>query len=213
MIPCLKNKNTKEINDILNISGGTYRNTAVYRRSSQRDPMLYYLRPSQVLRSCLGMLFLSVVVRLIPFSQPLKPFRDLVSACATEVCYWLGAVQLHVGILIPFINEKCWKGFNLIKFYDRKIQRGNIIMPTPASAELKMLQWADWLCLQCPPTVSSPCVAKQVNASKTRGWEMAQSLSTRSQAHYAPKKVVWGCDPSSEEVEIGGLLAFTGQPA
>lgn len=70
MIPCLQNKNTEEIKNIQNISGEAYRDAAVLRGAVRGTPSPTTAGLLKFSEGYLDILFLSAVVRLIPFSPP-----------------------------------------------------------------------------------------------------------------------------------------------
>lgn len=80
MIPCLKNKNTEEIKNIQTISGEAYRDAAVLRGAVRGTPSPTTAGLLKFSEGYLDILFLSAVVRLIPFSPPVKRFRDCPSS-------------------------------------------------------------------------------------------------------------------------------------
>ena len=47
----------------------------------------------------------------------------------------LKAFQFHVGLLIPFIDEKCGMGFSLIRSMTGEVQRCKVITPQVSSVK------------------------------------------------------------------------------
>lgn len=82
MIPCLQNKNTEEIKNIQSISGEAYRDAAVLRGAVRGTPSPTTAGLLKFSEGYLDILFLSAVVRLIPFSPPRGTIQRLSSLSA-----------------------------------------------------------------------------------------------------------------------------------